>query len=161
MGQDMPNSTDDPLKRDFQCRVQSKLGKYRRLRLANQLTAQCLTLAALLLSFIATILVSTHFDLKLFGEIGLTTVLTGLPAVLLSINQSLGLTAKGLFFNSGAAKLETVLVDVMYKGLSVAEAADKYANVIEEMEEHWARIARANAGKAGEHPRLHSRDGPG
>jgi hypothetical protein len=119
---------EDQLAQSFQERIEKDIRKYGRLRTANQWAYKLFSLGAILSSFGSVVVTATAPDYKMA-----IIALSGLPAVLLSIVQTLDFYMKSLYFDVAATKLDEIYLAVRFQGIPPAEATERWLKVSEEL----------------------------
>jgi 5'-deoxynucleotidase YfbR-like HD superfamily hydrolase len=126
---------DEPRKR-FLREIAKEASLYRWLSRWNQFGFGLLTFSSILSSFLAAILAAQNRPV----DHTLVIVLSGLPAVLLSIIQGFDFNARAAYYDLAATKFDEIRIGVMFQELALAEAAAKRLKVSEELTARWAEI---------------------
>jgi hypothetical protein len=137
----MTNSSIVSKEENFLKSLRKSIWKYRIMRSANQWSSKIILLGSIIFSFLATVLVAAKDTTTIFNNIGLTTVLTGLPGVLLTIGQSLGFHSKSLYFNYGQSRLEEILIAVSNNRMSIDEGTDQWLALKRELVVLWNELS--------------------
>jgi hypothetical protein len=126
---------DEPRKR-FLREIAKEASSYRWLCRWNQFAFGLLMLGSILSSFLAAILAAQNRPV----DHTLVVILSGLPAVLLSIIQGFDFNARAAYYALAATKFEELRISVMFQELTLAEAAAKRLKLSEELTARWAEI---------------------